>query len=243
MEINKKELKKILIIALVAAFAFTFNDWGIDVFDFFFGFTNLILAFIFTLTIYLVHITTQKLTANYFDHNIEFEILSMTKKIKEIRKTIQIPIGPIITLLITLISNGKLFFLLLNSFKDIPNKTSRVGRQWTNIKDFEEAQIALAGPLSSLILLALFKILSPLSLVFNQGMFIASTIAIFNMLPLPKVDGVKIFMGSRILYIASLIFIILFILLAFNLSIIQTLILSLILSLATGLIYLYRLKS
>lgn len=243
MQLRKKEIQSILIVAFIAALIFSFNEWGIKNFSVIIGLQNLLLAFIFCLIIYTVHAFSQKLTANFFEHEVEFTHISIKKKIKEIHRSITIPIGPLITFFITLISNGKFIFLILNSFDLKSNKTNRLGRKWTNIKDFEEAQIALAGPLSDILLLILFKLLLPLSFVFSKGMFIASTIAIFNMLPLPKVDGSRIFFGSRPLYVASLIFIIIFVILIFQLSIIQTLILALILSLVVGILYLYKLNN
>ena len=243
MQLRKKEIRSILIIAFIAAFIFSFNEWGIDKFNLLVGIQNFLFALVFCLIIYTTHAFSQKFTAKFFDHEIEFTLLTIRKKIKEVRKTIMVPIGPAITLLITLLTNGKLIFLLLNSFEMKSNKTHRLGRKWINIKDFEEAQIALAGPLSEILLLILLKILSPLSLIFSKGMFIASTIAIFNMLPLPKVDGSKIFFGSRPLYVASLVFIIIFIILIFQLSILQTLILAMILTIIVGTIYLYKLNN
>jgi Zn-dependent protease len=243
MQLRKKEIQSILIVAFIAAFIFSFNEWGIENFNITLGIQNLILAFVFCLIIYTVHAFSQKFTANFYDHDVEFTYISMKKKIAEIRKTITIPIGPLLTLLITLISNGKFIFLILNSFNLKTNKTRRLGHKWVNIKEFEEAQIALAGPLSNILILILFKILTPLSGVFSRGMFIASTIAIFNMLPIPKVDGSRIFFGSRPLYVASLIFIIIFVILIFQLSVLQTLILALLLSLIIGGIYLYKLNN
>ncbi len=243
MQLRKKEIQSILIVAFIAAFIFSFNEWGIENFNITLGIQNLILAFVFCLIIYTVHAFSQKFTANFYDHDVEFTYISMKKKIAEIRKTINIPIGPLLTLLITLISNGKFIFLILNSFNLKTNKTRRLGHKWVNIKEFEEAQIALAGPLSNILILILFKILTPLSGVFSKGMFIASTIAIFNMLPIPKVDGSRIFFGSRPLYVASLIFIIIFVILIFQLSVLQTLILALLLSLIIGGIYLYKLNN
>ena len=243
MELSKKEVKKIILVAFIAAFVLTFDEWGIESFDLIFGLRNLMLVFIFTIIIYFCHAIAQKLTAEYFDHGVEFDIYSITKRINEVRRSITIPLGPIITLLFTIATQGKLFLLILNTFNELPDKVSRLGRKWTNIKEFEIAQIALSGPLSQIILLMVFKILSPISDVFYQGIYTVSTIAIFNMLPIPKIDGIKIFSGSRTLYITSLIFIILFVLLVFNISVIQTFIISLILSLISGLVYFYKLKA
>jgi Zn-dependent protease len=240
MEFDKKEIRNILIAAFLAAFVFSFNDWGLEKFTPTVGLRNLFLAFIFTLIIYFSHAFSQKLMANHYDYRIRFTLISMKRKIKDLRRYITFPTGPIITLLLTLLSNGKFIFLVLNSFEHVTQKEFRVGRRWSNIKEFEEAQIALAGPLSQIVLLLIFKFLLPLSAIFNTALFITSVVAVYNMLPLPKVDGLKIFFGSLPLYITSLVFVIIFILLIFHLSALQTLFLALIFSLVIGVIYLYK---
>ena len=240
MEFGKKEIRNISIAALVAAFAFSFNEWGIGKFDAIIGIKNLLVAFVFCSIIYFSHSFAQKLAAGHYEYRIEFTLISMQRRISEVKKMVSIPIGPIITLLATFVSNGKFIFLILNSFRHVPENEFRVGKQWINIKEFEEAQIALAGPLSQIVLLIIFKLLLPFSVVFNKAMFITSVIAIYHMLPLPKVDGSKIFFGSRSLYIASLVFIVTFIILIFHLSVIQTIILALLFSTILGIMYLYK---
>lgn len=240
MEISKKEIKLIFIAAFIAALVFSFNEWGIERFSFAVGVKNLFTAFIFALIIYSVHSISQKLAADHYEYKIEFSLVEMKRRINSTRKIINIPIGPIITILLILISNGKFIFLVLNSYKHIIQKEFRIGRRWTNIKEFEDAQIALSGPLSQVFLLIVFKLLLALSPIFERAMFMSSIIAIFSMLPFPQIDGSKIFFGSRALYVTSLIFIIAFIILIFYLSALQTIILALIFSLAIGIIYLYK---
>jgi len=243
MELTKKETQRIIIAAFIAAFVFSFNEWGIEKFNAAIGVKNLILAFVFCLVIYFFHAIVQKLTAEFYEYKIEFTLIDLKRKIKELRRGVSIPIGPIITLLVTFISNGNFFFIILTSFEHLQKKEFRIGRRWTNIIEFEEAQIGLSGPLSQILLLIVFKILTPLSPVFQKGMFIASTIAIFNMLPIPKVDGARIFFGSLPLYITSLVFIVVFIVLIFQLSILQTLILAFIFAFVIGLVYLFKSKN
>ncbi|MBI2508002.1 hypothetical protein HYV89_03540 [Candidatus Woesearchaeota archaeon] len=240
MEFGRKEIKNILTASLIAAFVFSFNEWGIESFDAIEGLKNLFIAFIFCSIIYFSHSSAQKLVAEYYEYRIEFTLISMQRRISEIKKLVSIPIGPIVTLLATFVSNGKFIFLLLNSFKHVPENEFRVGRHWINIKEYEEAQVALAGPLSQIILLIIFKLLLQFSVIFNKAMFIVSIVAIYNMLPLPHLDGMKIFFGSRPLYIASLIFMVAFIVLIFYLSTIQAIILAFLFAAVLTAIYLYK---
>ncbi|MEK6856812.1 MAG: hypothetical protein AABX49_02235 [Nanoarchaeota archaeon] len=239
MEFSKTEVKYILIAALIAAFVFSFNEWGVERFSAAIGAKNLLIAFVFCSIIYFVHSVAQKFMADYYEYSIEFTLIDMKKKIKP-GKVTTLPIGPIITLLLIFISAGKFIFLILNSYEHIHKKEFRIGRQWINLKEFEEAQIALAGPLSQIFLLIVFKLLLPISVIFNKAMFMTSVIAIYHMLPLPKVDGSKIFFGSRTLYVTGLVLTVSFVILIFHMSIIQTIILALLFSLVLGIIYLYK---
>jgi len=240
MEISKKEIKLIFIAAFIAALVLSFNEWGIEKFSLATGIKNLFIAFVFALIIYFVHSVTQKLTADHYEYKIEFSLVEMKRKIAGAKRIVNVPIGPMITMLLILISNGKFIFLVLNSYRHVIQKEFRIGRRWTNIKEFEDAQIALSGPLSQVFLLIVFKLLLVLSPIFEKAMFMTSTIAIFNMLPFPQIDGSKIFFGSKPLYITSLIFIVAFIILIFYLSVLQTVILALVFSLVIGIIYLYK---
>lgn len=240
MEFNKKEIKLIFIAALVAGLIFSFNEWGMEKFSLSVGIENLLTAFIICLVTYFIHSFFQKMVAEHYEYKIEFSLVEMKRKISKVGKIMTIPIGPIITILLTLISNGKFLFIVLSSYKHIIQKEFRIGRRWTNIKEFEDAQIALAGPLSQIFLLIVSKMLINVSPIFNKAMFIVSTIAIFNMLPFPQLDGSRIFFGSKPLYLASLVFIVAFIILIFHLSIIQTMILALIFSVVLAIIYLYK---
>ena len=44
MELSKKEVKKIILVAFIAAFVLTFDEWGIESFDLIFGLRNLMLV-------------------------------------------------------------------------------------------------------------------------------------------------------------------------------------------------------
>ncbi len=246
MSFEKEEIKELIIAIVIAAFVFSFNEWGIEEFSLTIGITNFIRALIITAIIFPVHAFIQKQVAQKFDCTSKFKLLSLetvkyksliVKKIREILK----PIGPIITLLISFISNGKLLLVLLSTAEIKPNKIKRVGREFTNIKEKEFAQIALSGPLTEIILLVIFKLLLPIAPIFFQkAMFISASLAVFHILPIPKMDGGLIFFGSRILYTFSLVFIIIFIITIYQLSVFNTLIISIILAGIASLIYFYK---
>jgi Zn-dependent protease len=209
MQLTKKEIKRLLIASLIAGLVFSFTEWGITQFNLTIGLLNLIRAIIISSLVYTIHALSQKLIAQKSCCGIEFKLIT-AKKIPYPRGEIKLPkflqhIGPIITLLVSIISNGKLFFIALASFEPKLKRKLRVGHKWVNIKEYEEATIAFAGPISNLLLLVIFKLLQPLAApFFTKAIFITSTLAIFHLLPFPKFDGLKILIGSKFLYLFSI---------------------------------------
>jgi hypothetical protein len=93
------------------------------------------------------------------------------------------------------------------------------------VQNLEEAKIALAGPMVSIVLMVIGKLLNSYG-TFDTFILVNAGLAIFHMLPLPNLAGIKILFGSRILYITSLIFVIMMVVLAYTVSIIPMLIIS-----------------
>jgi len=251
MAFEKQEVKALIIASLVSALVFSFNEWGTEKFSLSIGVLNLIRALIITSLIFTFHAYLQKRVAKRFNCTAKFrlltlepykyEVVTIQDRAKKETKIILKPIGLLITLFVTLLSNGKLMLVLLASAVIEPKKISRVGRKFVNIKESEFAQIALAGPIAELILLAVFKLLLPISpLFFQKAMFIAASLAVFNILPIPKMNGGQIFFSSIPIYLFSLFFVILFVISVYQLSIINTLMLSLILSLLISILYVYK---
>lgn len=246
MELRKKELYRIIIASIIAGFVFSFDEWGIETFNLQIGITNLIISTIICLIIYLAHLFSQKLIAKKSDCTLEFGLVKI-EKIPIINRKVSTwfsPIGPIITLLVTILSNGKLFFIALASFNLKVKRAYRVGHRWTNLKGIEEATIAAAGPISDIAMMVLFKLLTPLSQgFFSKAVFIASALAIFHMLPFPRFDGLKILVESKTLYLFISLIIILIIFFTLIINTLAALMLALILASIISFQYLYKSKS
>lgn len=129
-------------------------------------------------------------------HPIKFGPLTIKK----------IPLGFIAPLLVTLFSSGGLFFVGIISSMYKVNPLYRLGRFFMKLTEFEEAKIAVSGPMANILLAILIKILN---LGLNELIFVCSITAICYMLPFPGLDGAKVFFGSRLLYLFSVVFILL----------------------------------
>ena len=241
MSFEKQEIKELIVAVIIAAFVFSFNEWGIQSFSFKIGIINLIRALLICTIIFPVRAYVQKVIARRFDCTSKFKLLALREQIQKplmieeiiSKRTKQIIkyIGPLITVLVTLASYGRFILVLLSTAYIEPNKTKRVGRKYIHVTDSEFGQIALAGPATDLIILTIFKLLLPIApLFFQKGMFIASALAIFHILPIPKMDGGQLFFHWKSLYIFAIIFTIIFIITIYEMTVFNTLMVSLILS-------------
>ena len=202
MEYKKEEIIQITIAIVIAALIFSFTEWGATKFNINTGLLNFTRALLISIPIFFLRSLSQKYLAKKYDSSVEFTLPSMDS----VKNTIRY-FGPIITIFVTLITNGKFFLPLLSSFNLKTNRTLRVGRKWANIREFEIAKIGLAGILSDIFLLTIFRLALPFSeFFFSKAIFIASSLAIFHLLPIPKLDGERIFFGSRPLYVTTLVF-------------------------------------
>lgn len=148
------------------------------------------------------------------------------------------PLGILIALGLTLFSNGKLFWAAVSSYGLVIEKSTRLGKKFVEVTDYEEAKIAIAGPLAVTSLMLIFKLFNG-SGTFDQFVTVYSWMAIFDMLPIPGLDGAKVFFGSVPLYIFSVSFILSAVILAHLLGAIPTLIFSALAALAFLAVYAY----
>ncbi len=166
----------------------------------------------------LVRELGHKIVARSYDCSTEYRIwgikrIGFAEKAKLPKKILgfkisSIPLGIILPLLFAFASRGKIPFAITGTFIIAVNTLYRVGRKYIRLTELEEAKIALAGPIAS-ILFAIF--LKFLSIIFSINLDVAIKInlvlAIFNMLPIPNIDGGRIFFGSKGMYIFNLVFI------------------------------------
>lgn len=185
------EIRGLALSILVIAFIISFKEWGTASFDLGAGLYNLFNSILIAALSILVHDTGQRLWGLTMGYRVEFKMWTF---------------GLIAALVVAFVSNGNLWLIVPAGFMIHHLAGPRLGWFRYGLNYFGQAMIALAGPLFSLMLIILFKVLS----VFSSNPLIEKAI-IFNviyaitcLLPIPPLDGSKIYFGSRMLYAFSL---------------------------------------
>src|SRR3989344_2850790 len=232
VKFSKGEIKSLLVSVITIGFVFSFNDWGVEAFDAGVGLINLVRAIIISTIALVTHIYIQKLVAKRYGQEIEYKIWSIQKLRTsfiyggwgDIKKPI--PLGVIIPLIVAFISNGEWLFLATAAFAFVGLKT-RPGKRFPLITEYEEGKIAISGPLANVGLAIILKLLS-FSINFDPLVQMNLFIALFHLIPVQDLSGIKVWFGGRVLYIFNLTLIIFIALLLLVLTPISAVIISLI---------------
>jgi len=168
---------------------------------------NIIKFIIISLIILFIYYRTQKFVARKAGAIAEIDLWKQKRIILPLnpfrKKKTSLPLWLVVPLIVTLLSNGQIFFAAVFSIASTVKPAYRIGRKYPKLTEFEHAKIAVSSPLL-LILLAL--ILSSLPIL-KDVVLVSSMVAIFSMVPLPGLPGTEVFFGSKPLYIFSLVFI------------------------------------
>ncbi len=184
------ELRGIIISILVIGFIISFREWGGAAFDAAEGLYNLFNSILIAALSILVHDFGQRIWALASGYRLEFKMWTL---------------GLIISLVIAFLSKGMIWLIIPAGFMMHHIAGYRLGWFRYGLNYFGQAMVALAGPLFTLMLVIILKIFNafypnPLlekAIVFNV------VYAITCLLPIPPLDGSKIYFGSRMLYAFS----------------------------------------
>ena len=187
---TKYEIRGLIIAILAVAFIISFDKWGGEKFDFAVGFFNLITALLIVGLSMLVHDAGQRIWGLAIGYKIEFKMWSF---------------GLILGLIVAFLNNGRipyLWIILPGTFMLHHLAGHRLGFFRYGINIIGQAMTALAGPLFTLMLIILLKILNSFfpSALITEAIRFNIIYNITNMLPIPVLDGGKIFFGSRMIY-------------------------------------------
>jgi len=255
---NKSEIRHLIISILVITLALAFDD-GTESFQLAFWLKNFLIVGVMVAFSYIIHQIAHKLVARSHSFEAEYSMWGiqsfrwspmsiMKRRVNPFPRWVKIfgrkyliksfPIGVVLSLIVTIFSNGMFFFLAIGQYDLLLKRGSRVGRKFIQVTDYEEAQIALVGPMSHVILMLVASFFNTWGAL-DQFIFINAALALFFMLPIHNLDGTKVFLGSPLLYVSSLVFIIAVITMVYFLSIIPLLIISGIATLIAAFLFFY----
>ena len=219
------EIKGLAISIIAIAFVISFKEWGTARFDLAAGLYNLFNSVLIVALSILVHDMGQRLWGLAAGYRVEFKMWTF---------------GLIIALVVAFLSNGNLWLIVPGGFMMHLLAGHRLGWFRYNINYVGQALVALAGPLFTLMLIILLKILS----VFSYNPLVQKAIvfnviyAITSLIPIPPLDGSKVYFGSRMLYAFALPAIVVStILLAVNVPVFFSLMLSFLVGIVLWLVY------
>ena len=187
---NGFEIRGYVIAILAVAFMISFDKWGSGGFDFASGLINFFISALIVALSLLIHDAGQRIWGLMIGYKIEFKMWTF---------------GLIIGLVVTFLNNGRmpyLWLILPGGFMMHHMAGHRLGWFRYGINYFGQAMVAMGGLLFTLVLIILLKILNTII----PGFFIQEAIRfnlvymIINLLPIPPLDGSKIFFGSRMAY-------------------------------------------
>jgi len=116
------------------------------------------------------------------------------------------PTGIAISLLLTIFSNGALIFAALGAVVISSTFHTRLGYRFIGLTSGQLGKIALAGPMTNIVLAIIFYVLRPINTYFfDLGITINLIVAIFNCFPVPPLDGAKIFRWNIPLWLGVLV--------------------------------------
>ena len=181
------EIRGLVISVAVVGFIISFKEWGAASFDFRTGIYNLLNAVLIAALSMLVHDAGQRLVGLAIGYRVEFKMWTF---------------GLLSALIFAFLSNGNFWLIVPAGFMLHHLAGPRLGWFRYGINYFGLAMVALAGPLFTMMLVILLKALSVFSsnLLIQKAIMFNAVYAITSLLPIPPLDGSKIYFGSRMLY-------------------------------------------
>ena len=152
-----------------------------------------------------IHIGAKKLFARRYAATVSHEIWNtervwFTKKLKY-----PLHIGAYIPVLITIFSNGQLFFPAVFSSKVDIKPAYRIGRAYEVLSLYEIAKIKATGIVANILFAIVLTMIN--KVLFADWIVVNTMLAIAYIVPLPKLEGLDILYGSKVVYIFTLIFV------------------------------------
>ncbi len=195
---ERQELNFLIPAILIVAFSFSYNDWGEAELDLAEGLKNFLLLIIIAALSFFARISCQKIYALKEGYKAEFKGWWL---------------GIIIAFLITILSNGSIPLILIGGITASLMVRQRLGEFRYGFSYLDNAKISLSGIVANILLSLFFGLglyFFPDNYFFLNGMFLNLMMAACSSFPLPQLEGLNIYFGSRTLYLATIIGVVLF---------------------------------
>ncbi|MAG91526.1 hypothetical protein CMO83_02520 [Candidatus Woesearchaeota archaeon] len=181
------EVRGFVIAILIIAFIISFREWGGASFDLSTGLFNLFNAVLIVALSILIHDAGQRIWGLAIGFRIEYKMWTF---------------GLIGALILAFLSNGRLWLIVPGGFLLHHMAGHRLGYFRYGLNIMGQAMVALAGPLFTFMLIILLKVLNEFtpSLLLEKAILFNVIYLITSMLPIPPLDGSKIYYGSRMAY-------------------------------------------
>jgi len=172
-------------------------------------------SLIISIIIIFLSVFIKKITAKKLDTKIEMSIWAFKRYGVHVHQELKksIPFGILLPLVLSIFTMGILKFLAFFQFRAeaLPAKVAKKygARRYSSVMEWDYALICFYSLLSVLILALISSYLSYSFFPFKELGKIAIYFVISNIIPFGQLDGMKIFMGSKPLYLFSLILVIL----------------------------------
>ncbi|MEM4153076.1 MAG: hypothetical protein QXK80_03110 [Candidatus Pacearchaeota archaeon] len=165
---------------------------------------NILYSFFICLSLFVVFIGAQKLTAYFLDCTTRTKLISFRRywfqPLSEHGKAIlpfEFPAWLVLPILLAFVN---IKWLAILNF-DAEPKPTHVRRSWPNITESDIGKIAISGPLAVIALGIITKIISP---TFTNFSFLCIWLAFLSLIPIGS--GFKLLNSSRILWFFSFFF-------------------------------------
>ena len=227
--INKKEIVVLITSALVLGYIFDFPD---------FGWITWLASSVSALLILAVNTAGKKVTAHIYDSYVEIKHWDLTQF--GFRKTERfknpIPVWLFVPLVLVFITAGFIKWLAVTTF-DTSAQASRARRAFAHVGEWDLAMIAVGGILFNIILAFLGQLTGATDFARINLMF-----ALYSLIPFSNLDGAKIFFGSRLLWVFSVIFVLAMLLLFDLAGILATIVIALLIAIVVLVTYYYLIE-
>jgi len=176
------ELRNVIITIIVLTFIFSFSQFNI---------INILNCLIIVTISILVHLYAQRITGLSIGYLSEYRIWTF---------------GLLFAVIVAFISNGGVWLLIPGGIIVHHLAGHRIGFARSGLNYLGIGMVALWGSVGSMFLSIFFKILYaafPLAFL-HKAMIFNIGYAVYSILPIPPLNGSRLFFGSRMIYVFSL---------------------------------------